>query len=355
MAQHKNLFNWFWLLAIVCALVVYAIAPVLVPLVAAILLAYLINPMVVFCQKWVKSRLLALSLLLGLLLLVLAVLSIWVLPKIWRQGASLIEQMPAAWAWLNQFLHKASDLLGVGYQLMPFSELKAQLLNVATQYIGLGQAGSVVGFIAHSGAGVISAVGMAVLTVVMTCYLLLDWERFVAQLFTVVPLPWQGEVASVSAQCHQVVGAFMRGQLMVMLLLSIFYAVCLQVMGLKVGFLIGVLTGVLAIVPYLGALVSVALALVAVLLQFGFAWLPLSLLVIIYMVGHVLEGYVLQPLLLGDKIGLSPVAVVMAVLIGGHLAGIVGMFIALPLAAVLVVIIKHLYQHYQQSHFYTGK
>jgi predicted PurR-regulated permease PerM len=263
--------------------------------------------------------------------------------------------MPAAWAWLNQLLHKASDLLGVGYQLMPFSELKAQLLNVATQYIGLGQAGSVVGFIAHSGAGVISAVGMAVLTVVMTCYLLLDWERFVAQLFKVVPLPWQGEVASVSAQCHQVVGAFMRGQLMVMLLLSIFYAVCLQVMGLKVGFLIGVLTGVLAIVPYLGALVSVALALVAVLLQFGFAWLPLSLLVIIYMVGHVLEGYVLQPLLLGDKIGLSPVAVVMAVLIGGHLAGIVGMFIALPLAAVLVVIIKHLYQHYQHSHFYTGK
>lgn len=137
-----------------------------------------------------------------------------------------------------------------------------------------------------------------------------------------------------------------------MILLGIVYAVGLQLIGLEVGLIIGMVAGLASIIPYLGFAVGIIAAVIATLFQFGLDWTQLILVGVVFMVGQAVEGYILQPFLLGDKIGLSPVAVVFAVLAGAQLAGFFGMLIALPMAAVIVVLLRHLRECYEHSTFY---
>jgi len=135
-------------------------------------------------------------------------------------------------------------------------------------------------------------------------------------------------------------------------LLGIVYAVGLQLIGLEVGLIIGMIAGLASIIPYLGFGVGIIAAVVATLFQFGLDWTQLLLVGVVFMIGQMVEGYILQPFLLGDKIGLSPVAVVFAVLAGAQLGGFLGMLIALPVAAVIVVLLKHARDNYERSRFY---
>ena len=140
-----------------------------------------------------------------------------------------------------------------------------------------------------------------------------------------------------------------------MVLLGVVYAVGLQLIGLEIGLIIGMVAGLCSIIPYLGFAVGIIAAVVATLFQFGIDWWQLVLVGIVFMVGQAVEGYILQPFLLGDKIGLSPVAVVFAVLAGAQLAGFLGMLIALPVAAVIVVLLRHAREFYEKSALYDNK
>ena len=153
-------------------------------------------------------------------------------------------------------------------------------------------------------------------------------------------------------ECHSVLGAFVKGQFLVMFLLGVVYAVGLQLVGLEVGLIIGMVAGLCSIIPYLGFGVGIIAAMIAAFFQFGLDWTHLVLVLVVFGVGQIIEGYVLQPFLLGDKIGLSPVAVVFAVLAGAQLAGFMGMLIALPVAAVIVVLLKHAREWYERSSLY---
>ena len=137
-----------------------------------------------------------------------------------------------------------------------------------------------------------------------------------------------------------------------MFLLGVVYAVGLQLIGLEVGLIIGMVAGLASIIPYLGFGVGIIAAVIATLFQFGIDWTHLALVIIVFMIGQAIEGYILQPFLLGDKIGLSPVAVVFAVLAGAQLAGFLGMLIALPVAAVIVVLLRHARECYEKSRLY---
>lgn len=167
-----------------------------------------------------------------------------------------------------------------------------------------------------------------------------------------IPRPYEKNTIQVVHECHNVLGAFVKGQFLVMILLGIVYAVGLQLIGLEVGLIIGMVAGLASIIPYLGFAVGIIAAVIATLFQFGLDWTQLILVGVVFMVGQAVEGYILQPFLLGDKIGLSPVAVVFAVLAGAQLAGFFGMLIALPMAAVIVVLLRHLRECYEHSTFY---
>jgi predicted PurR-regulated permease PerM len=191
-----------------------------------------------------------------------------------------------------------------------------------------------------------------VLIPVIAFYFLLDWDRMLDSMRRLIPRPYEQSTLKIVGECHSVLGAFVKGQFLVMLLLGIVYAVGLQLIGLEVGLIIGMVAGLASIIPYLGFAVGIIAAVIASLFQFGLDWVHLALVVVVFMIGQAIEGYILQPFLLGDKIGLSPVAVVFAVLAGAQLAGFLGMLIALPVAAVIVVLLKHAREWYEQSQLY---
>ena len=193
-----------------------------------------------------------------------------------------------------------------------------------------------------------------VLVPILMFYFLYNWDERLVKMRHMIPNRYIPSVYRIAKEIDEALMSFIKGQLLVMVLLGMVYAVQLQLIGLKVGLIIGMIAGIASFVPYLGFTLGFIAAIIAGLFQFGVDWVHLVLIVGAFMVGQAVEGYVLQPLLLGDKIGLSPLWVIFAVLAGAALAGIAGMLVALPLAAVLNVLFKHAYDSYRETEFYKG-
>jgi predicted PurR-regulated permease PerM len=190
-----------------------------------------------------------------------------------------------------------------------------------------------------------------VLIPVVTFYLLRDWDVLVARIRELLPRQQEPTVVKLAKNSDEVLGQFLRGQLAVMVALGTIYTVGLWIVGLDLALLVGMIAGLVSFVPYLGFIVGIVLAGVAALMQFGDA-VYLLYVAIVFGIGQVLEGMVLTPLLVGDKIGLHPVAVIFAVMAGGQLFGFVGILLALPVAAVVVVILRHFREVYTASELY---
>src|SRR5699024_2502771 len=205
--------------------------------------------------------------------------------------------------------------------------------------------------VSKSGFSIVLWLTNLVLIPVVAFYLLRDWDRIVAQIDRLLPRRQRPTIVRLARESDQVLGAFVRGQLLVMVALGIIYGVGLTLIGLSVGPLIGMIAGLLSFVPYLGFIIGLGAALIAVLVQYG-DWLHLGLLAIVFAIGQMMEGYVLVPRLVGGKIGLHPVAVMFAVLAGGYLFGFLGILLALPAAAVIMVLLRYGYERYRHSDLY---
>ncbi len=335
--------------------IIYLLMPVIAPFIAAFLLAYLINPLVTRMAKYNMPRWLTISLVfLGIILAV--GLGTWYLaPLLWEQIGYASKNIPEVLRWFN---HTAIPWAEKSFNLTLDRVNNDELSNAVMDYLqtnySVDSAQSIVYRIAQSGLSIMHTGGLLLLIPVITFYFLLDWNNMIWRLQLLIPRQIEPTVVSIAKECHAVLGAFVKGQLLVMLLLGIVYAVGLQIIGIEVGLIIGLIAGLCSIIPYLGFAAGIIAAFAASLLQYGLDWVHLLLVLVVFMIGQVIESYILQPFLLGDKIGLSPVAVVFAVLAGAQLYGFVGMLIALPVAAVLVVLLRHLYQTYEQSVFYMG-
>jgi predicted PurR-regulated permease PerM len=180
---------------------------------------------------------------------------------------------------------------------------------------------------------------------VVAFYLLRDWESVLVAVRRLIPGRIEKRLLLVVSDCDDVLSAFIRGQLLVMISLGLFYAIGLRIVGLELGLLVGLIAGAISFIPYLGTFVGLILAILASLLQFG-DWLHLVLAMGVFGVGQMLESTLFTPLLVGDKIGLHPVLVIFAVLVGGHLFGFTGVLLALPVAAVMAATIRHFYRLY---------
>ncbi len=335
--------------------IIYLLMPVIAPFIAAFLLAYLINPLVTRMAKYNMPRWLTISLVfLGIMLAV--GLGTWYLaPLLWEQIGYASKNIPEVLRWFN---HTAIPWVEKSFNLTLDRVNNDELSNAVMDYLqtnySVDSAQSIVYRIAQSGLSIMHTGGLLLLIPVIAFYFLLDWNNMIWRLQLLIPRQIEPTVVSIAKECHAVLGAFVKGQLLVMLLLGIVYAVGLQIIGIEVGLIIGLIAGLCSIIPYLGFAAGIIAAFAASLLQYGLDWVHLLLVLVVFMIGQVIESYILQPFLLGDKIGLSPVAVVFAVLAGAQLYGFVGMLIALPVAAVLVVLLRHLYQTYEQSVFYMG-
>jgi predicted PurR-regulated permease PerM len=350
----SNVQRWQWLL-IVAALgwLVWMLSPILMPFMLAAVFAYLGDPLVDRLERLHLGRGLAASIVFLVMLLVVVIALVLLVPLIQRQVARFIAALPAygAWftnvavPWLEQKLH------------IPASEFDAStLIARVREHLGTvgGIAAAVLGYATRSGLALIS-VGVAVVLVpVVTFYLLRDWDKLIAHVDGLLPREAQPTVRRLARETDSVLGAFVRGQLLVMLGLAIFYAVALKLVGLDVGPLIGMTAGLVSFVPYLGFIIGIVASIIAALVQFHDAF-HLVLVLVVFGIGNLLESYILVPKLVGDRIGLHPVAVIFAVLAFGELFGFIGVLLALPLASIAMVLLRFLRERYQASPLYAGR
>lgn len=346
------------ILAIIVILgwMVWLLQPILAPFIAAFILAYLLNPLVEKLTQWGRMpRWVSIGAVFLLMTALLVAATWWLVPLLWQQLMFAKENIPNAVNWFNGPLRLWLEQR-LNMQIAPIDPQHVSdevLLYLQTNY-NASSVQTALANIARSGLSAINVVVLIVLVPIVTFYFLLDWRGMLQRIQLMIPRRLEPKVVQVTTECDQVLGAFVKGQLVVMLLLGAVYAIGLQLVGIEVGLIIGLVAGLASIIPYLGFAVGLVAAIVASLLQYGLNWVNLGLVGVVFMVGQVVEGYILQPFLLGDKIGLSPVAVIFAVMAGAQLFGFVGMLLALPMAAVLVVLCRHAYQSYQSSTLYVG-
>lgn len=336
--------------------ILYLLKPVVIPFVAAFLMAYLFSPLVDRLHQIGLPRWLSISIVFVGIGVVLT-LAIWYLvPLIWQQLIYARDSIPAGIHWVNSnFLPWLSNTFNVVEMEIDTNQISDVIMDYVQTNYSADSVQTVLLRLAQSGINFIQIGGTIVLIPVIAFYFLLDWERMLESLRRLIPRPYEKSALRIVGECHSVLGAFVKGQFLVMILLGVVYAVGLQLIGLEIGLIIGMVAGLCSIIPYLGFAVGIIAAVIATFFQFGIDWWQLVLVGIVFMVGQAVEGYILQPFLLGDKIGLSPVAVVFAVLAGAQLAGFLGMLIALPVAAVIVVLLRHVREYYEHTPFYDNR
>ncbi|MGD8711589.1 MAG: AI-2E family transporter [Thiohalophilus sp.] len=343
-----------WLLLVVLGtigLVLYLLGPILAPFVTAAILAYMADPLADRLQTWKMPRTLAVVVVFMLLAAFALLLLLVLVPLIEDQLRVLVQKLPRYIDWLQaEGLPWLTSRLGMEETTLDLATLK----NAIQQHWQ--QAGGVVremiGQVSRSGLALVGWIANLLVTIVVAFYLLRDWDDLVERLHALLPRRNEAVVARLARQSDEVLGSFLRGQLLVMLALGLIYSVGLSIIGLDFALLIGLVAGLISFVPYLGTIVGVVVALIAALLQFHDP-LYLGYVGIVFIIGQMLEGMVLTPLLVGDRIGLHPVAVIFAVLAGGQLFGFVGVLLALPVAAVAMVLLRHAHEQYRQSRLYN--
>ena len=346
--------RWVWLGVVVLLCVfIYLLHPILTPFLVALGLAYLFDPLVDRLEKYGLSRTWGVVAVFALFTLIVMAMLLVLVPMLAKQLLRLYELAPQMLDWLQHAaMPWVQAKLGLNDGFWKFDKVKAAISE------HMGQTTDIVGVVLSqataSGLALIGFLANLVLIPVVSFYLLRDWDLMMAKIRSLLPRDNEERIVSLAGECHEVLGAFVRGQLLVMLALGVIYAAGLMLVGLELGLLIGLIAGLAAIVPYMGFVIGIGAALIAGLFQFGGDLYPMVGIVAVFMVGQALEGMVLTPLLVGDRIGLHPVAVIFAILAGGELFGFTGVLLALPLAAVIMVLVRHLKDLYKDSQMYSG-
>ncbi|MEO6017289.1 MAG: AI-2E family transporter [Polaromonas sp.] len=342
------------LIAALMVLALWLLGPVLTPFVVAAVLAYALTPLVNRIDSWGRGRMpRVLAVILVELLFVLSLLGLVLLivPIMAKELPMMRDQVPLLADRLNTGLTPWLAQFGIHVSL-DVASIKA----VALKYLNANYEemfGSLLSSLKLGGSVALAVIGNCVLIPVALFYLLVDWDKFVARLLELVPLPMRTAVDGFTNEADSVLGQYLRGQLLVMLAMAIFYAVGLALFGLDLALPIGVFTGLAMFIPYLGFGIGLLLAILAGLLQFA-SLKALVMVAVVYGIGQVVESLFLTPRLVGERIGLHPLAVIFALLAFGQVFGFVGVLIALPASAVLLVGIRRIKGRYMASKLYRG-
>ncbi len=343
---------WGWIaIALIVGGLFTLLSPILAPFLFAAILAYILDPVVERLAGKVLPRTLAVLLVMLGLLALLVAFALVVLPLFNKELRLLAERLPAFIGWLNQHLAPLLDQhLGMKLRFdvdtvrRLASELVADNQDLVARLLGTLKIG---------GLAVVAFLVNLLLVPVVLFYLLRDWHALRGRLDHLIPRHVHAKVREILLEVNAVLAEFLRGQLLVILVMSTFYVLALWLAGLEFALPIGLITGVLVFIPYVGALLGFVLGSIAALMQFGslsgVAWVWLA-----FGIGQALEGTAVTPLLVGERIGLHPVAVIFALLAFGQLFGFFGVLLALPASAALLVALRHLRRAYLASSLYGG-
>jgi predicted PurR-regulated permease PerM len=343
----------FWLAALVLfVLALWLLSDILLPFVAGLAIAYLLTPLTDRLERLGVNRLAAALLIITVVVLALIYLILLVAPFLGGQLSSFIESVPGYVAKLQALLSDPSlpwiqRLLGAG-----FSPDKS-MGDLMTQ--GVGWLTAFLHSLWSGGRALVSVFSLVVVTPVVAFYLIYDWHRMIRTVDGWIPVRQRDTVRALAREIDAAISGFLRGQTGVCLILGSFYALALTLTGLNFGLLIGLISGLITFVPYVGSMTGLVLSLGVAVAQFWPDYGSILMVLGIFLVGQFLEGYVLSPKLVGESVGLHPVWLIFALLAFGYLFGFVGLLVAVPLAATIGVLVRFALRQYLESSFYTGE
>jgi predicted PurR-regulated permease PerM len=325
---------------------------ILLPFVMGAALAYLLDPLVNALSRRGINRLVAALLLMAVFVIVFAGILVLIAPVLVDQVAAFIGKLPSYLGKLEALIADPSHswLLkvmggGSGSTQASLGELMNNLVGYLT---------GVLSTLLTKGEGLLSLLSLFVITPVVTFYLLVDWDRVVSSLDSLVPLPQRDTAHRLMGEINEALSGYVRGQLLVCAILGVYYAAGLTLAGLNFGLLIGVVSGFLTFIPYVGSVTALVVSFAVAVAQFYPDWGHISIIAGVVLVGQFLEGNVLSPKLVGESVGLHPVWLIFALLAFGYLFGFVGLLLAVPLASAIGVLTRFAVGRYRASAFYTG-
>lgn len=345
-----------WLgVALAMVILLSLLGPVLMPFLVAAILAYVLSPWVdklsrLKIRRWRCSRSLAATLVVFGIILVLLLLTLILVPVLQKELPLLRDQIPRLITRIDLFL--TPKLAEFGFQgRLDSAGLKALLTeHLADSGEVIGKA--VLASVKIGGTAVLGMIGNLLLIPIVLFYLLVDWHGLVLRIKNLIPRRWLQQTVSFVLEVDDILAQYLRGQILVMLALAAFYSIALALARFELALPVGILTGLLVFIPYLGYGLGLALAVTGALLQFD-SWHGLLAVAVIYGLGQMLESFYLTPRLVGERIGLHPLTVIFALMAFGQLFGFVGILVALPASAMIAVAVKHLRHAYANSAFYN--
>ena len=343
----------FWLGAfILFVLALFLFREFLLPFVAGLAIAYALDPLADRLERMGLSRLVATVVILLLFIFAFLLFILLLAPILVQQIGEFAVRLPGYLEALQGFVTKLAngplmDYLGVkdGNLPKPLQDIVANIANWV---------GKLAGSVWSGGMAVISFMALFVVTPVVAFYMLLDWDRMVAQVDSWLPRDHVDTIRQLATEIDRAIAGFVRGQGTVCLLLGLFYAIGLSLVGLNFGLLIGLGAGLISFVPYVGSTVGLLVAGGVALVQFWPDWVMITIVVAIFVTGQFLEGNILSPKLVGRSVGLHPVWLMFALFAFGYLFGFVGMLLAVPLAAAIGVLSRFALRQYLASQIYYG-
>ena len=341
-------------LSVLFLLFLRAVQPILMPFVLGITIAYLMDPLANRITRWGVRRNVAAAFITVSLFSVLSALVVWLGPLLYHQLMDLVAKAPALLKHLEQSTqHDAAPLLKTLHALAG-NEADGSIPSSVSEVVQhvFASIGNVMSNLLASAATVVNVVALLLITPIVCFYLIRDWSGMLQRTNHLLPLAYAPTIREQLRLINQTLAAYLRGQLTVVTVMVIFYCITITLAGVNYSLLLGLVAGLLVIIPYIGTIISIGLGLIVAYGQFGMdsSWWAL---VGIYVVGHMLEGQYLTPKIIGDRVGLHPLWMLFGMLAGGVLLGVVGVMLAVPITAVISVLVKFAIARYLDSTLYT--
>ncbi len=348
-----NLQMRFWLIVLAVLIVaLWLLSEILLPFVFGLAIAYLLTPSVDRLERAGLPRLAGSLLLITLVVLAFVLVVLLVAPLLGGQLASFIDNIPGYVTRLQAVLSDPSrpwlqKIIGEGLNT------DKSMTDLMTQ--GVGWLTAFLRSLWSGGRALVSLFSLVVVAPVVAFYLIYDWHRMIATVDAWVPVRHRTTVHQLAREVDAAISGFVRGQTAVCLILGSFYAVALTVADLNFGMLIGLVSGLITFIPYVGSLTGLVLSLGVAVAQFWPEWTSIATVLAIFVIGQFIEGNVLAPKLVGESVGIHPVWLIFALLAFGYLFGFVGLLVAVPLAATIGVLARFALKQYLASPVYTGR
>ncbi|MEM7652611.1 MAG: AI-2E family transporter [Pseudomonadota bacterium] len=342
----------FWLIGLAVFLgLLYLLSSILLPFVAGLAVAYFLDPIADRLERWGCSRTIAVSIITGVVILVLVLALIGFIPLVQNQISDFAQVLPGYIDSLKAFaLPYVIEIRASLFDGNP-SELRDSVGGYVER--AAGWIGTLLSEIISGGAALINLTSLLFITPIVAFYLLRDWDRLVEQIDSYLPRHHAQTIREIVRDIDTTLARFVRGTGTVCLVLGVFYAIALSIVGLQLGVVIGLTAGLISFVPYLGSIVGLIFSVGMAFAQFS-EWQPIAIVAGVFALGQVLEGNVLTPKLVGGSVGLHPVWVIFAILAGGTVFGFVGVLLAVPVAAVVGVLARFSLRQYQDSPVFLG-